>query len=401
MAFRESLSRRKFLSGSALALTPMAFNRFDLPASMVAAAQSTTIIKRKLGKTDIEIPIVSMGVMNADNPAVVQESYKLGIRFFDTARGYQNGNNEKMVGDVINSLGARNQVYIQTKARLPQGMTIKSSTPEQRKKGVLDELDKSLAALQMNYVDIFLMHSPTIDEMTDPGIKEALVEMKKLKKARYVGVSHHQGMANVLDVAVKEGIYDTATISCNFTMAQDTALFNSIKNAAKAGLGVIAMKTQATGRGQTGNVNQTAALKWVLNHPEITSAIPGYTNFDHMKEDFSVAFSLDYNSEEKKFLAEKNLQALVQFCQQCETCRPTCPNGVDIPTLMRTHMYAAKYGNFVHARATLDEIAADASLKNCANCSECGARCANYVSIANNIRDLKTMYLYTPNGHKL
>ena len=391
MAFKENLSRRKFLSGSALALTPMALNRFDLPTSMAAATQSTAIIKRKLGKTDIEIPIVSMGVMNADNPAVVLESYKLGIRFFDTARAYQNGNNEKMVGSVIRDQGARNQVIIQTKARLP--IPIKQSTPEQRKQGLLEELDRSLTALQMDYVDLFLLHSPTEDELTDSAVKEALLEMKKLKKARYIGVSHHQGQARVLDVMVKEGFFDAATISFNFTMAQDTALLNSIRNATKAGLGVIAMKSQATGRGQAGGVNQTAALKWVLNHPEITTAIPGYTNFDHMKEDFSVAFGLDYNDTEKKFLSEKNLQASVQFCQQCETCVPSCPNGVDIPTLMRTHMYAAKYGNFVHARATLDEIAENVSLKNCADCSDCNAKCANYIRIADNIRDLKAMYL--------
>ena len=397
MAFKESLSRRSFLSSSALALTPLGLNRFDLPASM-AVAQSTAIIKRKLGRTDIEIPIISMGVMNADNPAVLQESYKLGIRFFDTARGYQQGRNEEMVGKVIRDLGVRDHVYVQTKARLPQGMTIKSSTPEQRKEGIMSELDKSLAALQMDYVDIFLLHSPSIDEMTDSGIKEALAEMKKLKKARYVGISHHQGMANVLDVAVKEGIYDAATVSCNFTMADDAALFKSISNAAKAGVGVIAMKTQASARRGPGApegppVNQTAALKWVLRHTDITTAIPGYTNFDHMKENFSVASGLDYNNEEKKFLSDKNLQASVQFCQQCESCLPSCPNGVDIPTLMRTHMYAAKYGNFVHARATLDEIAADASLKNCADCSSCNAKCANYVGIADNIRDLKSMYL--------
>ena len=395
MAFTESLSRRKFLSGSALALTPLALNRFDLPASMAVAAQSTTIIKRKLGKTDIEIPIVSMGVMNADNPAVVQESYKLGIRFFDTARGYQQGRNEEMVGKVIKDLGVRNQVYIQTKGHAP---SVKQGTAEERKRALLDEISKSLAALQMDYVDIFLVHGPNIDQLTDPPVKEALAEIKKQKKARYVGLSTHMDQANVINAAVKEGIYDTITTSFNFTMAQDTALMDAIRNAVKAGVGIIAMKSQASGRRGPGApegppVNQTAALKWVLRNPEITTAIPGYTNFDHMKEDFSVASSLDFTSEEKKFLAEKNLQASVQFCRQCETCRPTCPNGVDIPTLMRTHMYAAKYGNFVHARATLDEIAAGASLKNCADCSDCKAKCANYVSIAGNIRDLKAMYL--------
>ena len=389
MAFRENLSRRKFLSGTggALALTPMALNRFDLPASMAAAMQSAAIIKRKLGKTDIEVPIVSMGVMNADNPAVVQESYKLGIRFFDTASGYQNGRNEEMIGKVIKDLGVRNQVFIQTKFNLGR------APAEQRRQTLMKELDNSLARLGMDYVDVFLLHQPTMDTMADSAVKEALQEMKKLKKARYVGVAHHAGQAEVLNAAVKEGIYDTATVSFNFTMAQDTALINAIRNAAKAGLGVIAMKSQATGRGQAAGVNQTAALKWVLNHTEVTTAIPGYTNFEHMKEDFSVAFGLDYNDTEKKFLADRNLRASVQFCQQCETCRSTCPNGVDIPTLMRTHMYASKYGNFVHARATLDEIASNASLKNCSNCSDCNAKCANYINIADNIRDLKSMYL--------
>jgi predicted aldo/keto reductase-like oxidoreductase len=81
------------------------------------------------------------------------------------------------------------------------------------------------------------------------------------------------------------------------------------------------------------------------------------------------------------------------YCQQCSQCVPTCPRGVDIPTLMRTHMYAARYGNFLHARATLDEIGGSARLASCGDCSECGARCSNYVRIAENIRDLKSMYL--------
>ena len=388
MAFRENLSRRKFLSGSALALTPIALNRFDLSASM-AVAQSATIIKRKLGKTDIEIPIISMGVMNADNPAVVQESYKLGIRLFDTASAYQGGRNEEMIGKVIKDLGVRKEVYIQTKFNLGR-------TPaDQRKQTLLSELDNSLARLNMDYVDIFTLHQPTNEVMADPAVKEAIQEMKARKKARYSGVSHHMGQAEVLDTAAKEG-FDTATVSYNFSMAQDTGLLNAIRNAAKAGMGVIAMKTQnaVRGKGPGGPpVNQTAALKWVLRNPEITTAIPGYTNFDHMKEDFSVAFGLDYNGDEKKFLSDQNLMANFPFCRQCEICRQTCPQGVDIPTLMRTHMYAANYGNFVHARATLDEIAANVGLKNCADCRDCNAKCANYVAIADNIRDLKALYL--------
>jgi len=392
MAFEENLSRRKFLAGtgSALAFAPMGLG---LPAS-VAAAQSPAIIKRKLGRTDIEVPIVSMGVMNADNPAVIQGSYNLGVRFFDTARLYLNGRNEEMVGKVIKDMGVRKDVCIQTKGWYGnRNLDLRKSTPEQRKQDLLKEFDSSLAALQTDYVDTFLLHDPDVAQMTDSGIKEALAEMKKRKKARYIGVSTHTREADVLNAAMKEGIYDTVTVSFNFTRNDDTALLAAIKNAAKAGIGIIAMKTQASGRGQTVRVNQTAALKWVLRNLEITTAIPGYMNFDHMKEDFSVAYGLDYTDAEKKFLSDRNLQAFVQFCRQCSTCRSSCPKGVDIPTLMRTHMYAAKYGNFVHARATLDEIASNVGLKNCVDCSDCGAKCANYVGIADNIRDLKAMYL--------
>ncbi|MDR1728795.1 MAG: aldo/keto reductase [Acidobacteriota bacterium] len=393
----EQLSRRKFISGSASALAlapmaPLALGHLDVPASM-AAAQARKIITRKLGKTGIEVPIVSMGVMNADNPAVVKESYEIGVRFFDTAAGYQMGRNEEMVGKVIKELGARKKVYIQTKIHKPR-----LDSADAVAKQMLSDFDKCLQRLQMDYVDILLVHGPSVAEMNEPGVKQAMAEVKKLKKAHHIGVSTHMDHANVILDAAKGGFYEAVTVAYNFTQAQDTALLDAIKKAHAAGVGIIAMKTQASGRRgpnapEGPAVNQTAALKWVLNHKEIATAIPGYTNFDHMKEDFSVAYGLDYTDVEKKFLSEKNLVASVQFCQQCSNCRETCPKGVDVPTLMRTHMYAAKYGNFVHARATLDGIAATASLRNCSDCSECEAKCAHHVGIAENIRDLKSMYL--------
>jgi len=398
MALNENLSRREFLSGTgALALAPVALSKLELPAAFVGAAQPAAIIRRKLGRTDIEIPIIGMGVLYADNPAIIQESYKIGVRFFDTADAYQNGRNEEMVGRVIEKLNIRSQVIIQTKTH---PILLKESTAAERTRSLLEKLDESLVRLNMDYVDIYQLHAPATDHMTDSGIKEALAEMKKQKKARYIGFAAHMQQAEQLNVAAKEGIYDTAAISFNFTMADNRELLDAIKNAANAGIGLIAMKTQAGGRppnpkpgAKPVSWSQTAALKWVLNHTEFTAAIPGYANFDHMKEDFSVAFGLDYTDVEKKFLSERNLQASVQFCRQCEACRQTCPNGVDIPALMRTHMYAARYGNLVHARETLDEIAANDGLKNCAGCSGCNANCANYVGIADNIRDLKSMYL--------
>jgi len=158
-------------------------------------------------------------------------------------------------------------------------------------------------------------------------------------------------------------------------------------------VGVIAMKTQTGGRSRNlGALNQTALLKWVLQHPDITTAIPGFTNSDQLAQSFSVASGLAYTTEEKAWLADKNVMAALDFCKQCGTCLPTCPKGVDIPTLMRTHMYAANYANFEHARATFDAIPAHVSLGNCVGCAHCTARCANNVRIAERVADLKMMY---------
>jgi predicted aldo/keto reductase-like oxidoreductase len=111
-----------------------------------------------------------------------------------------------------------------------------------------------------------------------------------------------------------------------------------------------------------------------------------------MKEDVSVAFNLEYTEDEKRFLADNEMMMGLGFCHQCRECIASCPHGVAIPELMRTHMYAAQYSNFRQARATLDEIPAGRSIAACKGCDTCSARCAHHVDIAYRIEDLKLMY---------
>ena len=132
MPFTRPLSRRKFMSGSALAVAPLAIPSLNWgvnPATPAVAQTGKSIITRTLGRTGLQVPIVSMGVMNADNPAVVQQSYEIGVRLFDTAMGYQAGRNEEMIGTVIKNLGVRDKVLIQTKIRIPR--LPESATAEQ------------------------------------------------------------------------------------------------------------------------------------------------------------------------------------------------------------------------------------------------------------------------------
>ena len=385
-------SKRKFLSQASCVLATAGVAGIPKPWKTVfqqtaAPAKGKEVLQRTLGRTGIKLPIVSMGVMNANNPEIVKQAYEAGVRLFDTALGYQQGRNEEMIGSVISQLGVRDKVIIQTKIPFPR--VAAGSMGEK----FLSDFAGCLKRLQTSYVDGLLIHQPSVEQMNNAEVVAALKEAKQKKLARYIGVSQHAGQAGILNSAAESGIYDMVVVGFNFTNAGDPDFLQALKNANAKGVGVIAMKTQTGGRVKgLGALNQTAMLKWVLQHPEITTAIPGFTNLDQLTESFAVAYGVDLTSEEKAWLADKNVKLALDYCKQCGNCRPTCPRGVDIPTLMRTHMYAACYANFEQARATFQEIPEEAGLGNCGDCARCSARCLRNVRIGERIADLKSMY---------
>ena len=398
-------SRRRFLTTAASGLVSAGLAglapgiSFAQEAETGADAGKKEIIYRQLGKSGTKIPIVSMGVMNSSNPGIIQASYELGVRHFDTAANYQYGRNEQIVGNVIKKMGVRDMTNIGTKVYIPEQ---RLDDPKAARKKIVELCEGSLKRLKTDYVDILYIHSVSDPAVVDdPGIRDAFADLKEQKKIRQSGLSTHRRMAEVINEATRVGYYDVVLTSFNFTMADDAAMIGALENAAKNGIGIIAMKTQAGGqrlpnpeslRNYSSSTIATASLKWVMRNENITTSIPGYNNFEHMNEDFSVASDLDYTPDEKKFLSDNDIKLSMGFCRQCEQCLVSCPNNVDIPTLMRTHMYAAQYANFHHARMTLDEIPKQAGLLACQSCNSCLAQCAHSVDIARRIDELKLMY---------
>jgi predicted aldo/keto reductase-like oxidoreductase len=408
---QNDLSRREFLTkGSVglgcLGLLGMSGNSAAQEATTHATEKKKAVLYRTLGRTGINIPIVSMGVMNANLKDLVMESFKLGIRHFDTAWIYQQGRNETMVGDAIRQLGVRNQVVIGTKILLPDPKQTEL-TPQKTKEIFIERFTESLSRLQMDYVDVLYFHSMYDPQhLNAPPILEAFTELKKQKKIRFAGFSCHTNMTALLNEAAKSDFYDVALISYNYAMADDEAYLKAMQNAASKGIGLVAMKTQCQQgwykynlppeekRFYEGKIMHSALLKWVLRHEFITTAIPGYTTYEQMKTDFPVAYDLAYSQEEKKFLEDRSIKtSLKSCCRQCYVCVSTCPKNVDIPALMRTHMYAAHYSNFYQARDTINAIPKAKGLKTCVDCAACTAQCANRVDIHGKIDELKLMYI--------
>ncbi len=370
------------------------------------------IITRELGRTGFNIPAINMGVMNADNPAVMKSAYDIGIRLFDTAWRYQNGRNEKMVGEVIKEMGIRDEIVLATKVPLAFGNHSSYTIPEieglRKKEGnglekklkedYLNTFEESLQRLQQNYVDILYVHS-----VKDPGtielpyLLEAITQIKKQGKARFLGVSSHESAIPVFRKVLEMDIFDVVLACLNFKMPDRDEMRAVLKQLKEKGLGIAAMKTQAIY--STHRItHHKAALKYVLQNDFITTAIPGFTTFAQLEEDFSVARDLEYTPEEERFLNDFWSQTAADPasgdipCQGCRTCLVSCPKNASIPDLMRTFMYASGYGNFEHARITYDTIPKDSNLKQCTDCSSCTASCINGIDIPSNIRHLKALF---------
>ncbi|HOK45470.1 MAG TPA: aldo/keto reductase, partial [Bryobacteraceae bacterium] len=147
-----------------------------------ASQSAGRILTRPLGKTGISLPIVSLGVMNADIPGLIRRAYELGIRHYDTAAVYQGGRNEEMVGAMIKEMGVRDQVVIATKVFL-RGQNLSSNAAEVRN-SFRQVFEGSLKRLQMDHVDILYNHAvDSLDALRAEGPLQALMELKKEGKA--------------------------------------------------------------------------------------------------------------------------------------------------------------------------------------------------------------------------
>ena len=140
----------------------------------------------------------------------------------------------------------------------------------------------------------------------------------------------------------------------------------------------MAMKTQAgvfwDEREKKNMINMKAALKWVLQDPNIHTAIPSFKNVDQLYEALSVMENLTMTPQEKADLKlGEDGSPTGLFCSQCEKCAAQCPEDFDIPSMMRAYMYAYGYQMPAKARKTLDQIGlVDIP---CIHCDSCGVTC--------------------------
>jgi uncharacterized protein len=330
-------------------------------------------VYRTLGRTGLKVTVVSFGAMLVPEPEILKIAFDKGINYVDTARKYMDGKNEEIVGKALK--GRRDKVYVATK-------TLPTS---QSKQDIIRDVEASLKALETDYIDVIQLHNLTDKERVFiPETREALTRLREQGKVRFFGVTTHKHQTEVLNALVddKDRFFDTALVAYNFESTPEIG--EAIARLAKAGVGVIAMKTQAGGYKpeQVDSISpHQAALKWVLQNPNVTMAIPGMKNLAHLKEN-SAVMGMPLKLAEVRILQQYHAAVQPYYCDLCGTCENACPKGVDISTVNRSLMYVEGYRNYELALSTYREIPQRANATACLGCPVCIASCVRGLNIA-------------------
>jgi predicted aldo/keto reductase-like oxidoreductase len=342
-------------------------------------------VYRVLGRTGLKVTVVSFGAMLTPEHEVMAAAFDLGVNYVDTARRYMNGRNEEIVGRALK--GRRDKVYLATKTQ-PGSVS---------KKDIFADVETSLSKLKTDYIDVIQLHNLTDgnkERIMEPETRAALLELRKQGKVRFFGVTTHTEQDKVLNtlLADKEKFFDTALVGYNFKSGPEVK--EAIARAAKAGIGITAMKTQAGGykTKEMGPLSpHQAALKWALMDNNVTNAIPGMKDMKMLQEDMSV-MGMKFTARDARIL-ERYAQAIEGFyCHLCAVCEPTCPQSVAISTVNRSLLYAEAYGSMELGRSTYGEIKTASSASVCQQCPVCVAQCAHGLDIGAKMRKARDFF---------
>jgi uncharacterized protein len=395
MASVRRTTRREFLaagaSGAAGTALLAACSRPQSPVQRDAG--SARLVSRVLGRTGLTLPIVGIG--SAYESSVVRAALDAGLTYVHTSGSYADQNHERMLNRVFRGR-PRESFVVGSSPDFPEYRFLGGGPSEDLgtrsdASTIAPFCEGSLRRLGLDVIDIYYLAS-----INDPATvvhepyMRAYETLKRAGKIRFAGIATHRNEPAVIRAAAKSGVWDVVLTSFNFRQTHREEVRAAIHEAAEAGLGVIAMKTQAgvywDSRRQQ-KISMRAALKWVLRDEHVHSSVPAFSNYEELEEDLAVARDPALGPDEARDLRLGERAALPGlYCQQCAACLPQCPEGVDVPSLMRGYMYAVGHGRPQHARHVL-RLRTPSDIR-CAACADCPVRCALGFDVRARARDL-------------
>ncbi len=376
-------SRRSFLlSGATIAA--YAQTKADKPSRLA-------VRYRVLGRTNLRVSELGFGSEAVSDVTVFERAVDIGINFFDTARSYQSGNAEQVLGAALR--GKRDKVILCTR-----------SYADNARQAALD-LDASLKAIGTDHVDIWYLGQKDRPEQITAEMLEAQRAAQKAGKLRFRGVSSHR-LAAVSDLIIREKI-DVVQIPYNFAIGtprdpfhmEATDLDSTLDRFHAAGIGVVAMKVMAGGYTQikvdeknrdihARPGSRVAAIRWALRNDRVQTTSVRMLDTDQLLENVQ-AMSGAYSPADERLLTAYTDAVRPVLCRMCGACDGRCPKGVHVSDVVRSVMYAEGYGRFQMGAET---FAGTGCAARCVNCGTCTVNCPNGIAVPERIRRARSLF---------
>lgn len=175
---------------------------------------------------------------DATSIKTIKKAVELGCNFFDTADVYGHGHSEELLGLSLNKV--REKVFIATKVGGAYMYGNEFGRVNFSEGYIRFALEKSLLRLKTDYTDLYQLHNPPLNLIQEGKIFNALRELKKEGKIKYIGISVH-----TLDEGVA-ALKHADSIQCVFNML-DPRNYELIEGARSRGVALIAREPLCNG----------------------------------------------------------------------------------------------------------------------------------------------------------
>ncbi len=364
-----------------------------------------------LGKSGLEVPDISFGSFALEHEHeedLVRYAFDQGITHFDTAEGYNEGRAEKVIGNALR--GQRDKATITSKFW---------ATPEHDADHQMRILERSLRALQTDYIDLYMNHAVNdVARVASEEWQRFTDKAKQQGKIRTVGMSGHAArLSDCLEYVLDHNLVDVVLVAYSF--AQQPSFKDSVKQylnewvpsldivssnqrlpeilerAHGQGVGVMAMKTLKGARMNDmrpfegpGRTFAQSAFRWVLSEPSVDGLVVTMTSPEMIDEYVAASGSGAPDGQDLALLARyAAINAGTSCLIGCGDCLDSCPASVPIADVMRMRMYDLDYGQPTIAAREYAGLDIDASA--CLGCSgePCATACSSGLAIPDLTRD--------------
>lgn len=343
-----------------------------------------------LGMGCMRMPTLNEEGRPIDRPEAIKIIRHLidnGVTYVDTAYPYHDGKSEGLVGEALKD-GYRERVTLATK--LPVWKIEKYEDMEAT-------LDEQLARLDVDHVDVYLLHSldrERFDKLVDMGVLKFLDEMVAKGKILYPGFSFHDE-ADAFRYIVDSYDWKIAQVQMNLLDEFKQATMDGVRYAVSKGINIVVMEPVRGGslvknvpneiqelyHAVPGRSAAEWAFRWLIDQPEFMTILSGMSNTEQADDNLRIFSEADVgclSESEKEVLVKvrEAYEARIQVgCTGCEYCMP-CPQGINIPGIFRGYDSAYMFDDIdgFKARYAKMEVKADA----CVGCEACVGVCPQH-----------------------